>query len=90
MHFKTSNGLVAANNQPAETYTPNATSTNYPTGGRLCKQESPLIALLVLAGHFVHRGRCGDYTICQFGHSLCCREPIVLHAFALRVEMCNV
>ena len=90
MHSTKSNGLAAANNQPAETYTPNANSANYPTGDRLCKQQTTLIALLVIVGHFVHRGRCSDYTICQFGQSRYCREPIVFHAFALRVGVCNV
>jgi len=88
MHSKTSNGLVAANNQPAKSYTPKATSTNYPTDGRLCKQQATLIALLVLVRRFVHRGRCGDYTICQFGHSHYCEDLIQLYAHAVRLEVC--
>jgi len=81
--------FVATNNQPADNYTPNARRANYPTGGRLCKQQATLIALLVLVRHFVNRGRCGDYSFRKVSHSHYCREPIVLHAFALRVEVCN-
>ena len=80
--------FVATNNQPADNYTPNARRANYPTGGRLCKQQATLIALLVLVRRFVHRGRCGDYTICQFGHSHYCEDLIQLYAHAVRLEVC--
>jgi hypothetical protein len=87
MHSRTSNGLVAANDQPAETYTPNASRANYPTGGRLCKQKAPLTALLLLVRHFVHRGRCGDYNIYQYGRSHYCHDLIQLYAHVVRLEV---
>ena len=89
MHSKTSNGLVAANNQPAETYTPNATSPNYPTGGHLCKQEATLIAQFALAGHVVRRGSCNDYTVSKFGHSRYCQDLSELQEFSVRLGVCN-
>jgi len=40
MHPTKSNGLAAANNQPAETYTQSTKHTDYPTGKRLRKEEA--------------------------------------------------
>ena len=89
MHSTKSNGLAAANNQPAETYTPNATSPNYPTGGHLCKQEATLIAQFALAGHVVRRGSCNDYTVSKFGHSQYCQDLSELQEFSVRLGVCH-
>ena len=89
MHSTKSNGLAAANNQPAETYTPNATSPNYPTGGHLCKQEATLIAQFALAGHVVRRGSCNDYTVSKFGHSRYCQDLSELQDFSGRLGVCH-
>ena len=89
MHSTTSNGLAAANNQPAETHTTNADKVNYPTGSRLSKQEATLMAQFALAGHLVHRGPCNDYMVCKFGHSRYCQDLVELHAFAVRLGVCH-
>ena len=84
----TSNGLAAANNQPAETY--KADSYYYPTDTRLRKEGQTLIALFALAGHVVHRGRCDDFIVCKFGYSRYCQDLNELHAFAMRMGLCHV
>ena len=80
-----SNGLAAANNQPAETYILSTNDLDYPTGKRQRKEESTLLARLALAGHVVHRGRCGDYTVCKYGYAHYCQDVIELQAFAIRL-----
>lgn len=80
-----SNGLAAANNQPAETYKLSANDLDYPTGKRLRKEEATLLARLALTGHVVHRGRCNDYTVCKYGYAQYCQDLIELHAFAMRL-----
>ena len=89
MHSTKSNGLAAANNQPAETYTPKATSPNYPTGGRLSKVEATLIVRFALAGHVVRRGSCNDYTVSKFGHSRYCQDLSELQEFSVRLGVCH-
>ena len=84
-----SNGLAAANNQPAETFTLSLNDLDYPTGKRLRKAESTLLARLALAGHFVNRGRCDDYTVCKYGYAHYCQDLIELHAFAVRLGVCH-
>ena len=78
-------GLAAANNQPAETYTLSINDLDYPTGKRQRKEESTLLARLALAGHVVHGGRCGDYTVCKYGYAHYCQDVIELQAFAIRL-----
>ena len=80
-----SNGLAAANNQPAETYTLNNNALDYLTVKRQRKEESTLLARLALAGHVVHRGRCADYTVCKYGYAHYCQDVIELQAFAMRL-----
>ena len=84
-----SNGLAAANNQPAETNALSNNDLDYPTGSRLRKEEATLLACLALAGHVVHRGRCNDYTVCKYGYAQYCQDIIELHAFALRLGACH-
>ena len=90
MYPTTSNGLTTPHSQPAETFTPKAVSLHYPTGTGLCKQEATLIAQFALAGHVIHRGRCGDYTVCKFGKSHYCQDLIQLHAYALPLGVPHV
>lgn len=87
IHVK-SNGLAAANNQPAETH--KANTDHYPTDTRLRKEELTLIAQFALAGHVVHRGRYDDFIVCKFGYSRYCQDLNELHAFAMRMGLCHV
>jgi hypothetical protein len=80
-----SNGLAAANNQPAETYILNTNNFDCLTSKRLSKVESTLLARLALAGHVVHRGRCNDFTVCKYGYVYYCQDLDELHAFAVRL-----
>ena len=89
MHPTMSNGLAAANNQPAETNTLNTNNLDFPTGQRQRKDESTLLARLALAGHVVHRGRCNDYSVCKYGYAQYCQDLIELHAFAVRLGVCK-
>jgi hypothetical protein len=87
MHSTTSNGLAAANNQPAKNHTTDNIQHDYLTDSRLRKEEQTLIALFALAGHVVHRGRYEDYIVCKFGHSRYCQDLNDLHVFAMRVGL---
>ena len=80
-----SNGLAAANNQPAETHTLNTNDLDCPASKRLRKAESTLLARLALAGHIVHRGRCNDYAVCKYGYAHYCQDLDELNAFAVRL-----
>ena len=83
--FTNSNGLTTPHSQPAETYTLSINDLDYPTGKRQRKEEATLLARLALAGHVVHRGRCGDYTVCKYGYAHYCQDLIELQAFAVRL-----
>lgn len=72
---------------PAPTKTQSAFRTdindlNYPTGQRTSKAESTLLARFALAGHVVHKGSRGDYTVCKRGLSRYCLDLDELAAFA--------
>ena len=75
---------------PAPTKTQSAFRTdtndlNYPTGQRISKAESTLLARLALAGHVVHKGRCDDYTVCKYGYAQYCQDLEALDAFAYQL-----
>lgn len=40
------------------------------------------IARLALAGHIVHQGGAGDYTVCKYGMTRYCKDFAELQAFA--------
>ena len=90
MNATNSNGLAAANNQPAKTYTQNTNDLNFATCKRQRKDESTLIARLALAGHVVYRGNCNDYTVCKWGLSFYAQDLAELSAFAIRLGVRNV
>jgi hypothetical protein len=90
MHSTNSNGLAAANNQPAENHNLNTNNFDCPTSKRLRKAESTLLARLALAGHVVRRCRCNDYTVCKYGYAHYCQDLVQLHAHAVRLGVCNV
>ena len=85
MNLTNSNGLAAANNQPAKTYNQHTNDLDFHTGQRQRKEESTLMARLALAGHVVHRGRCTDYTVCKWGLTYYAQDISDLAAFAIRL-----
>jgi hypothetical protein len=44
-----------------------------------------LIAKLAIAGHAVHQGHCGDFTVGRWGMSRYCQDAKALKAFAAQV-----
>lgn len=58
---------------------------NFATGTRQGKAEATQIAELALAGHAVHKGRCGDYLVCKFGLSRYCQDFAELQTFARKL-----
>jgi hypothetical protein len=43
------------------------------------------IAQLALAGHAVHKGRCGDFTVCKYGMARYCHDFDELQAFSRKL-----
>ena len=84
-----SNGLAAANNQPAENYTLTINDLDFATGARNSKAESNLIARLALAGHSVHPLREGGYLVSKWGYVFHGEDIDELHAFAVRLGVCH-
>lgn len=60
----------------------NTTDTNHPTRGKAIATE---IARLALAGHAVHKGSEGDFTVCKYGMSMYCEDFAELQAFSRRL-----
>lgn len=89
MHPTMSNGLAAANNQPAETNTLSTNDLDYPQSDRRSKAESNLFALLALAGHSVHALRDGGYLVAKWGYTYYAADIADLHAFAVRLGVCH-
>ena len=58
---------------------------NFATGTRHRKAEATQIAELALAGHAVHKGKCGDYMVCKYGLSRYCQDFDDLQAFARKL-----
>ena len=58
---------------------------NSATGTRPGKAEATQIAELALAGHAVHKGKCGDYLVCKYGLSRYCQDFEDLQAFAQKL-----
>jgi hypothetical protein len=67
-------------------------SVNYPAGhtdrsivpdkANHIKAVANQIARLALAGHAVHKGQSGDYTVCKYGMTRYCEDFAELQAFA--------
>ena len=49
------------------------------------KVIATLTAKLALAGHVVHQGQCGDFTVGRWGMSRYCQDADALKAFAIQV-----
>lgn len=60
----------------------NTTDTNHPTSGKVIAAE---IARLVRAGHAVHKGSQGDFTVRKYGLSMYCEDFIELQAFSRKL-----
>jgi hypothetical protein len=43
------------------------------------------IAHLALAGHAVHKGHCGDFTVCKYGLAKYCQDFDELQAFSRKL-----
>ncbi len=84
-----SNGLAAANNQPAKTYTQNTNDLDFATGARRSKAESNIRAVLALAGHAVYQLKDGGYLVCKYGYSHHASSLEALQAFAVRLGVCH-
>lgn len=54
-----------------------------PTG--ISKALAAQIARLALAGHAVHKGQHGDFTVCKYGMSRYCKDFAELQAFAVQL-----
>ncbi len=69
------NGLHITNN-----------SVDFPTAdanfSQRVKAVSTQVARLALAGHVVHQGQHGDFTVCKYGMTRYCKDFTELQAFA--------
>ena len=65
------NGLHTTNN-----------SVDFPTADATVKAVSTQVARLALAGHVVHKGQHGDFTVCKYGMTRYCKDFTELQAFA--------
>lgn len=53
--------------------------------GNSDKTIATLIAQFALAGHVVHKGECGDFTVTRWGLTRYCQDLDALQAFAKQV-----
>jgi len=65
-----------------DTSPPNGESSEHATSGKAIATE---IARLALAGHAVHKGSEGDFTVCKYGLSMYCEDFTELQAFSRRL-----
>lgn len=49
------------------------------------KATATLIAQFAMAGHVVHKGRIGDFTVCKYAMVRYCKDFAELQAFAMQV-----
>ncbi len=85
MYSTTSNGLVAANNQPAEKYKLSTNNFDFAIGTKSSKAETSLIARLALAGHSVYPLRDGGYLVSKWNYTFHAGDIDGLQAFAVRL-----
>jgi len=75
-------GAMNSNGQHTDT-----NGANFPTDGAINqahdgKAIATQLARLALAGHIVHRGDIGDFTVCKYGMTRYCKDFAELQAFA--------
>lgn len=56
-------------------------SPNIPTEATY-KPTAHLIAQLTVAGHTIHKGHVGDFTVCKYGMTRYCKDFAELQAFS--------
>ena len=78
-------GLDAANDQPAKTFTQNTNHLDYPTGQGNDKAEANLRAILALNGHSVYVLRDDGYLISKWGYTHHAHNFEALKAFAQKL-----
>ncbi len=64
------------------------TATNgadFPTTAAQGKATASQVARLALAGHAVHQGQRGDFTVCKYGLTKYCADSAELQAFAVKL-----
>lgn len=64
----------------------NTNGANFPTGGSI-KQVATAIARLALAGHAIHKGNCGDFTVCKYGMTKYYQDFTELQAFFRKLRV---
>lgn len=69
----------ACNTEGLENY---ITAFDSATAARQRKDIETQTAKLALAGHAVHKGDTGDFTVCKYGLSRYCKDFAELQAFA--------
>ena len=79
------NGLTAANNQPADTTTQDNNDLNFATGKRHGKAIGTQIAEFALLGYAVHQLLDGGYLVCKYGYTRHAPTFEALQAFARRL-----
>jgi hypothetical protein len=82
-----SNGLAAANNQPADTDTQSTSDPDSVTFAQNSKAETTLIARLALAGHSVHPLREDGYLVFKWGYVFHALDLQELQALARRLGL---
>ena len=78
-------GLDAANDQPAKTFTQNTNDLDYPTGQRNSKAEANLRAILALNGHSVYVLQDDGYLVSKWGYTHHVTSIEALSAFAVKL-----
>ena len=68
-----------------EGFDTDTSSSNSPTSNTPGKALATQIAELALAGHAVHKLRCGDFLVCKYGHSHYAQDFEALQAFACKL-----
>ncbi len=82
MYSTKSNGLAAANNQPAKTYTNTTEKLNFATRTGQGKARSTLIAQFAIMGFAVHELADGSYLVSNHSFSYHATNCISLRDFA--------
>ncbi|HXE19689.1 MAG TPA: hypothetical protein VN629_08840 [Castellaniella sp.] len=82
MSPKKGNGLTAGNSQPAKTLTNVAIIAPTAEVGNPDNALSALIGQFARAGHALHGGACGDFTVIKWGLARYCQDFAAVQVFA--------
>ena len=75
---------LQGNTTDADCLTSAATDQSILQASRI-KAIATEIARLALLGHSVHKGNCGDFTVCKYGMAKYCQDFAELQAFSRKV-----